>query len=78
MNFPPHIKAWLQLITLAVGSGTGVGVTAFLGGASPWIAFFCGLGTGMTNVYHALAASPKEKAERSKTAAPFDSANPSA
>ncbi len=63
MNFPPLVRAWLLLITLALGSGAGVGVTAFLGGSSPWVAFFCGFGTAMTNVYHALAASPKDRAE---------------
>jgi hypothetical protein len=47
---------------LVLGTGIGVGVTAYLGGANPWVAALCGLGTGATNVYHALADSPKEKA----------------
>ena len=64
MNFPPAVKAWLQLITLVLGTGIGVGMTAFLGGSTPWVAFLCGLGTGATNVYHALSESPKEKASR--------------
>ena len=66
MNFSPQVKAWLQLITLVLGTGIGVGVTAFLGGSDPWIAFLCGLGTGATNVYHALADSPKDKAGQTK------------
>lgn len=49
------------MISLVLGTGIGVGVTAFLGGAKPWIAFLCGLGTGATNVYHALTESPKAK-----------------
>lgn len=61
MNFSPQVKAWLQLLSLVLGTGIGVGMTAFLGGASPWVSFLCGLGTGMTNVYHALSESPKEK-----------------
>lgn len=80
MNFPPIVRAWLMLITLAIGTGTGVGYTAFLSGAGPWGSFFCGLGTAMTNVYHALAASPKEKADAKTaeaSAAPFaKSSNP--
>lgn len=69
MNFPPKVKAWLQLITLILGTGIGVGMTAFLGGATPAVAFLCGLGTGATNVYHALSDSPKDRA--SKTTPPI-------
>lgn len=61
MNFSPATKAWLQLISLVLGTGIGVGITAYLGGARPLIAFLCGLGTGATNVYHALSDSPKDK-----------------
>lgn len=61
MNFSPQVKAWILLITLVMGTGIGVGMTAFLGGAGPWVAFLCGLGTGATNVYHALNESPKDK-----------------
>lgn len=64
MNFSPSVKAWLQLITLVIGTGTGVGVTAYLGGAKPFIAFLCGLGTGASSVYHALSESPQEKATK--------------
>ncbi len=63
MNFPPLLRAWILLITLALSTGIGVGYAAFLSGAAPWGEFICGLGTAATNVYHALAASPKEKAE---------------
>ena len=72
MNFSPEIKAWLQLIALVLGTGIGVGVTAFLGGSSPVVAFLCGLGTGATNVYHALSDSPKDKA----TTPPFPITKP--
>ena len=69
MNFSSQIKAWLQLISLVLGTGIGVGVTAYLGGARPLVAFLCGLGTGATNVYHALSDSPSDKV--AKTSAPF-------
>jgi hypothetical protein len=61
MNFSPEVKAWIQLISLVLGSGIGVGVTAFLGGSNWVVALLCGIGTGATNVYHALSESPKDK-----------------
>jgi hypothetical protein len=67
MNFSPVVKAWIQLVSLVLGTGIGVGMTAFLGGASWGVALICGIGTGATNVYHALSDSPKDKA----TKAPF-------
>ena len=66
------LAAWIQLITLVLGTGIGVGVTAYLGGAKWPIALLCGLGTGATNVYHALTDSPATKA----TAAPFPPTKP--
>lgn len=72
MNFSPEVKAWLQLITLVLGTGIGVGVTAYLGGANWCIALLCGLGTGATNVYHALSDSPS----KDKTRPPFHPAKP--
>lgn len=69
MNFSPEVKAWIQLISLALSAGLGVGYTAFLTGAN-WIgATVCGLGAASTNVYHALAESPKDKAN---TPPPFN------
>lgn len=68
MNFSPLVKAWLLLISLVMGTGIGMGVTAFLGGAKPAIAVLLGIGTGMTNMYHALSDSPKLKG---RTEAPF-------
>lgn len=60
----PAAKEWLKLISLLVGSGSVVTVTSYLGGAKLWIAILCGLGTGATNLYHALNESPrKEKNE---------------
>lgn len=73
MNFPPLVKAWLQLISLVIGTGGGVGVTAYLGGAKWQVAALCGLATGATNVYHALSDSPKDKADR-ETNIPFPAA----
>lgn len=70
MNFSPKVKAWIQLVTLVLGTGIGVGVTAFLGGSTPIVAVLCGLGTGATNVYHALSSSPKDKAEKADAGAP--------
>lgn len=69
MNFSPHVKAWIQLISLVLGTGCGVGYTAFLSGATPLGAAICGLGTAFTNVYHALKDSPKDVA--GKTQPPF-------
>lgn len=68
MNFSPQVKAWILLASLVLGTGISVGMTAFLGGASPWVAAICGLGTGATNVYHALSESPSKNAQ---TKAPF-------
>ena len=70
MNFSPKTKAWILLISLVLGSSIGVGVTAFLGGSSPWVAALLGLGTGMTNLYHALSDSPEDKAEKAKFQSP--------
>lgn len=61
MNFSPQVKAWIQLITLVLGTGITVGMTAFLGGAHWVAAVLVGLGTGATNVYHAVSESPKDK-----------------
>jgi len=58
----PETKEWAKLVALVIGSGCAVGVTSFLGGAKLGVAIVCGLGTGMTNVYHALNDSPKDKA----------------
>jgi F0F1-type ATP synthase assembly protein I len=69
VNFSPALKAWIQLVSLVVGSGIGVGMTAFLGGSNWVVALICGIGTGATNVYHALSESPRDKAAR--TTAPF-------
>jgi hypothetical protein len=70
MNFKPEVKAWILLISLALGTGIGVGYTAFLSGAGAGGAFVCGLGTAATNVYNALSKSPKEKAEKAKETTP--------
>ncbi len=75
MNFSEKIKAWIMLITLILFTGIGVGVTSFLGGSHWTIAVLVGVAAGASNVYHALAASPKDKADRAErerqTKAPF-------
>lgn len=74
MNFSPKVKSWLILISLVFGSGIGIGYTAFLSGASWQGASVCGLGVGLTNLYHALTESPKDKAAKAaqdSTASPF-------
>ncbi len=76
VNFSPKVKAWITLVSLVLSTGIGTGYAAFLTGASPLGSVIVGLGTASTNVYHALAASPKEKA--STTQSPFNhpSSNP--
>ena len=59
--------AWIKLITLVLGTGSAVTVTSYLGGAKLWIAILCGIGTGMTNVYHALADSPQDASSKGQT-----------
>lgn len=71
MNFPPIVKSWMMLIALVLSSGISVGYAAFLSGASVIGSVICGLGTAATNVYHNLAASPRDKADRAESAAPF-------
>lgn len=57
-------KEWIKLIALVIGTGSAVTVTSAVGGAQLWIAILCGLGTGATNLYHALNDSPKDKAAK--------------
>jgi hypothetical protein len=61
MTFDEKTKAWLMLITLVVGTGATVTITTYLGGAKLWVSVLAGLGTGASNVYHALNDSPKDK-----------------
>jgi pantothenate kinase type III len=51
-------KEWIKIIALVIGSGSAVTVTSAVGGAKLWIAILCGLGTGMTNLYHAMSDKP--------------------
>lgn len=73
MNFTPQTKAWILLICLVVGTGGGITISTYLGGAKAWIAILAGLAAGGTNVYHALAQSPKDALPGPKSA---DSAAP--
>jgi len=60
INLEPKTKAWVLLITLVVGTGSAATVAAYLGGAKMWVSVLIGVGTGATNVYHALNSSPNE------------------
>lgn len=61
MNFSPRTKAWIQLVSLVIGTGCAATTAAILGGAKLWTAIGIGLGVGCTNVYHALSASPNDQ-----------------
>lgn len=74
MNFSPETKAWILLICQVISSGGAIGLTSFLGGAHWAVAIISGVIAAATNVYHALAASPKDKAA---TAPPFSPPSPS-
>lgn len=67
-----NTKEWVKLISLVIGTGSAVTVTSYLGGAKLWIAILCGLGTGATNVYHAL----KEPAVGERAGQSSDAPNP--
>lgn len=59
----PETKAWVKLLSLAIGTGTGICVASYSSGAKLWVAILCGLGAAATNVYHAIDDSPKQKTE---------------
>jgi hypothetical protein len=61
MNFSPQAKAWIMLVTLALGTGSSITVASHAGGADLWISILCGVGTAASNIYHALSESPKDK-----------------
>jgi pantothenate kinase type III len=56
-------KEWIKLLALVIGTGSAVTTTAAVGGAQLWIAILCGIGTGATNLYHALNETPRTKGE---------------
>lgn len=62
MNFSAQTKAWILLVCLVLMSGGAVFMTSYEGGAKLWLAIVAGLITASSNVYHALAASPADKA----------------
>lgn len=70
MNFSPHVKAWLQLISLVLSTGGVVTITARAGGAGWGYALFCGLVTGAGHVYAALRDSPKTQAAKAAATNP--------
>ncbi len=70
MSFSPEVKAWLLLLTLVISTGTGAGMTAFLGGSHWGVSIIIGLGVAATNVYHALSDSPKLKASSQEPPTP--------
>ncbi len=53
---------------MVVSAGGGVALTSFLGGASLGVSIATGLITAATNIYHALASSPKDKADAARNA----------
>ena len=63
MNFDATTKAWILLITLVIGTGAAVTITTYLGGAKLWVSILAGLGTGATNVCHALSEKPGKTAD---------------
>jgi hypothetical protein len=65
MNFSPLTVAWIQLISFVLGTSIMAGVAAYLGGAHWGVSCLIGVGTACTNLYHALAKSPQEKAAES-------------
>lgn len=66
-----NTKDWIRLISLLIGSGAAVTVTAATGGAKLWIAVLCGLGTGATNLFHALSDKPGIGASEDKPKSPL-------
>ena len=61
IQLSPKVKAWAQLVSLVIGTGTAAAVTAIAGGCNKWVAVAIGCGTGATNVYTALSDSPNDK-----------------
>jgi hypothetical protein len=60
MNFTDKQKAWITLVCIVAGTGIAFGVTAYEGGAKPWIAVLLGVSTAATNVLHALSSGPNK------------------
>jgi hypothetical protein len=44
-----------------LGTGSAACVASYLGGAKLWVSILVGVGTGATNVYHALSDKPSDK-----------------
>lgn len=61
INVDPKTKAWIQLISLAVGGGSAITGTTYAGGCKLWVAVFAGLGAAGSAVYHAVSDSPNDK-----------------
>lgn len=71
INVSPKAKAWLQLISLVIGTGAAAGGTAYAGGCNKWLAAIIGLGVGASNVYTALGDSPQDKADAAQSTKPL-------
>ena len=56
----PTQKAWIKLICLVIGTGSAACVASYLGGAKLWVSILVGVGTGATNVYHAISDNPND------------------
>lgn len=51
-------KAWVQLLSLAIGTGFGLGITSYSNGCKPIAAAFIGIGAAGSAIYHAVSDPP--------------------
>jgi hypothetical protein len=61
INFDPKTRAWIQLISLALGTGAAITGTTIAGGCNLWIAILAGVGAAGSAGGHALTESPNDK-----------------
>ena len=61
INVDPKTKAWIQLISLAVGTGSAITGTTYAGGCKLWVAILAGIGSAGSAVFHAVSDSPNDK-----------------
>lgn len=64
----PSTKEIIKLICIVFATGSRITVSSYAGGAKLWVAILCGLGTGATNVMHALQDSPRKNGNGSGSA----------
>ena len=61
IQLDPKTKAWIQLITLAIGEGGVIVGSTYAGGCKLWVAILAGLAAAGKSVYHAVSDSPNDK-----------------